>query len=90
MRANALRCLPYAWGSLASRWEAFTRALEDPEALVRIAAAETLVGFRELPEGIGGDPFSGVRGGGRRCSSAWLPRTRWGTGRAPATWPSRC
>jgi hypothetical protein len=50
VRANALRCLPYAWGTLAARWEAFTRALADPEALVRIAAARTLVGFRELPE----------------------------------------
>jgi HEAT repeat protein len=51
VRANAVRCLPFARTSPPSTWEPFLRALDDPSADVQSAAAETLRHwFREVPD----------------------------------------
>jgi HEAT repeat protein len=51
VRANAVRCLPFARTDPPSTWEPFLRALDDPAAEVQSAAAETLRhSFREVPD----------------------------------------
>ena len=50
VRANAVRCLPFARTDPPSTWEPFLSALDDPAADVQSAAAETLRHwFREVP-----------------------------------------
>ena len=50
VRANAVRCLPFARTDPPGTWESFLRALDDPAAEVQSAAAETLRHrFREVP-----------------------------------------
>jgi hypothetical protein len=53
VRANAVRCLPFAQTAPPSGWDRFERALGDPADEVRAAALQTLRhSFRELPPGI--------------------------------------
>jgi HEAT repeat protein len=50
VRANAIRCLPFARTNPPNTWEPFLRALADPAADVQSAAAETLRHwFRDVP-----------------------------------------
>jgi HEAT repeat protein len=50
VRANAVRCLPFARTNPPHTWEPFLRALDDPAAEIQSAAAETLRhSFREVP-----------------------------------------
>jgi HEAT repeat protein len=50
VRANAVRCLPFARTDPPSTWDSFLRALDDPAAEVQSAAAEALRHrFREVP-----------------------------------------
>ena len=53
VRANALRCLPFARTTPPLDWETFVRALDSPAAEVQSAAAETLrQSFKEVPEAV--------------------------------------
>jgi HEAT repeat protein len=53
VRANAVRCLPFAQTEPRSGWDRFERALDDPSDEVRAAALETLRhSFREVPQSV--------------------------------------
>jgi len=50
VRANTVRCLPFARTNPPSTWEPFLRALDDPAVEVQSAAAEVLRhSFQEVP-----------------------------------------